>query len=105
MAVLENNMIFNFGDKARTIKHLSGILEVKKISPLILKIREILGGQIIQEDLLFYGNEKAINSDVNKIFHKLDQYTKAMNDIKKENPIGFTSATGQPINSDDDEED
>jgi hypothetical protein len=56
-------MLFHFKDKSITIKHLSNILEVKKINSQTLKIRETLGNSLF-EDLLYYEEEKIMDKDV-----------------------------------------
>jgi hypothetical protein len=82
-------MLFHFKDKSITIKHLSNILEVKKINSQTLKIRETLGNSLF-EDLLYYEEEKIMDKDVKSLFHKLNEFVKTMHKLNLEKQIaGF----------------
>lgn len=84
-------MIFQFNDKSMTIKHLCFILEVKKLNSQTLKIKETMIKGSIVEDLLFYDTEKTLKSDLKKIFQKLDEYSRYVNDMQKQVQIGFAN--------------
>lgn len=84
-------MIFQFSDKSSTIKHLCFILEVKKINTQTLKVKETILKNSIAEDLLFYSSERALKSDLKKLFDKLDEYSRYINDMQKQAQIGFSS--------------
>ena len=97
-------MIIQFADKSATIKHLCFILEVKKLNSQTLRIKETMVKGSIQEDLLFYGSERALKSDLKKLFNKLDEYSRYVNDMQKEVQIGFATGEEQPEEDDDEGE-
>ena len=83
-------MIFQFADKSSAIKHLGIILEVKQVDAKILKIKENMLQGAIVEDLLFYSSEKRIKEDIKRVFLKLDEYTRHVDEMEK-GQIGFTT--------------
>jgi len=83
-------MIFQFTDKSATIKHLCFILEVKKLNSQTLRIKETMIKGSIAEDLLFYDTEKALKQDLKKLYNKLDEYSRYVNDMQKQSQIGFS---------------
>jgi hypothetical protein len=85
------NMVFQFADKSMTIKHLCFILEVKKINTQTLKVKESIIKNSIAEDLLFYESEKALKTDLKKIYNRLDEYSRYVNDMQRQSQIGFSA--------------
>lgn len=83
-------MLFNFKDKGISIKHLSVIIETKKLAPAILKLRESLVSQMVVEDLLVYETEEILDKDVKRLFRALKSNALLVNNIEKQQqPIGF----------------
>jgi hypothetical protein len=90
-------MIFQFADKSAAIKHLCFILEVKKLNSQTLRIKETMIKGSISEDLLFYETEKALKSDLKKLFNSLDEYSRYVNDMQKQAQIGFSPSEEEPL--------
>lgn len=96
-------MIIQFADKSATIKHLCFILEAKKLNSQTLKIKETMVKGSIAEDLLFYNSERTLKSDLKKLFNKLDEYSRYVNDMQKQVPIGFAAEDEEGENEDEGE--
>jgi hypothetical protein len=84
-------MVFQFNDKSLALKHLCFIIEAKKLDKTTLKIKESIAKNAINEDLLYYTKESALNRDIKRLRDALDEYTRYVNDMQKQQKIGFQS--------------
>lgn len=98
-------MVFQFNDKSLVVKHLCFIIEAKKINATTLKIKETMSKSMISEDLLYYTKETALNKDLKRLRDALDEYSRYVNDMQKQQRIGFQSdSVGDELPEDEEPE-
>lgn len=99
-------MVFQFNDKSLVVKHLCFIIEAKKINETTIKIKETIAKGMVSEDLLYYTKESSLNKDLRKLRDALDEYSRYVNDMQKQQRIGFQSdSVGDELPEDAEEPD
>ena len=94
-------MVFLFNDKGMTLKHLCFIIEAKKLNANTLRIKESVTKSSLNEDLLYYSKESILSKDIKRLKNALEEYTRYVNDMQKQQQMGFQGAVGDELPPDD----